>query len=177
MLTFVRAGVAQHAPAFADAGIELTVCRTGEDVFNEIGFTDPFGHAVAVIEARTYSPVERGESEPSLCGDFAEVQPAGHRLRRRAALLGSPRLRGGRRGAGGPVPAPAAHQRSPGRLASTARAWMSARCWCSAILTWPRELRGYANAACNSPRCRATGSTAALIEGPGGLPLLLADAD
>ena len=73
VLTFVRAGVAQHAPAFADAGLELTLCRTGEDVFNEIGFTDPFGHAVAVIEARTYSPVERGESEPSLCGDFAEV--------------------------------------------------------------------------------------------------------
>jgi catechol 2,3-dioxygenase-like lactoylglutathione lyase family enzyme len=73
VLTFVRAGVAQHAPAFADAGLELTVCRTGEEVFNEIAFADPFGHAVAVIEARTYSPVERGESEPSLCGDFAEV--------------------------------------------------------------------------------------------------------
>jgi catechol 2,3-dioxygenase-like lactoylglutathione lyase family enzyme len=52
VLTFVRSGVARCVPAFADAGVELTVCHTGEDVFNEIGFTDP---------------------EPSLCGDFAEV--------------------------------------------------------------------------------------------------------
>jgi catechol 2,3-dioxygenase-like lactoylglutathione lyase family enzyme len=73
VLTFVRSGVAQCVPAFVDAGVELTVCHTGEDVFNEIGFTDPSGQAVAVLEARTYSPVERGADEPSLCGDFAEV--------------------------------------------------------------------------------------------------------
>jgi len=73
VLTFVRPGVAQSVPAFAAAGIELTVCRTGEEVFNELGFLDPFGHAVAVLEARTYSPVGRGDAAASLCGDFAEV--------------------------------------------------------------------------------------------------------
>lgn len=73
VLTFVRPGVAQSVPAFAAAGIELSVCRTGEEVFNELGFRDPFGHAVAVLEARTYSPVSRGEGAASLCGDFAEV--------------------------------------------------------------------------------------------------------
>ncbi len=78
VLTFVRAGVAAALPKFADARIELTVCRTGEDVFNEVGFTDPFGDAVAVLEARTYSPVDRRETRLSLCGDFAEVSlPAG----------------------------------------------------------------------------------------------------
>ena len=56
VLTFVRPGVAGALPAFANAALELTVCRTGDEVFNEVGFEDPFGHAVAVLEARTYSP-------------------------------------------------------------------------------------------------------------------------
>lgn len=70
-LTFVRPGVARTLAAFADAGITLTLRRTGEEVFNQIGFEDPGAHAVAVLEARTYSPPEpRGASA---CGDFAEV--------------------------------------------------------------------------------------------------------
>jgi hypothetical protein len=70
-LSFVRPDVARSLAAFADAHITLTVCRTGEDIFNEIGFEDPAAHAVAVLEARTYSPLEpRGASA---CGDFAEV--------------------------------------------------------------------------------------------------------
>jgi catechol 2,3-dioxygenase-like lactoylglutathione lyase family enzyme len=73
VLSFVRRAVAQSVPAFAAAGIELTVCRTGEEVFNEIGFEDPCGQAVAVLEARTYSPVERGTPDPSACGDFVQV--------------------------------------------------------------------------------------------------------
>lgn len=73
VLTFVRRGVAQSVPALAGAGVELTLNRTGEEVFNEIGFEDPFGHAVAVLEARTYSPVDRDSTETSGCGDFAEV--------------------------------------------------------------------------------------------------------
>ncbi len=78
VLTFVRPGVAGALPAFANAALELTVCRTGDEVFNEVGFTDPFGDAVAVLEARTYSPADRPETQVSLCGDFAEVSlPAG----------------------------------------------------------------------------------------------------
>jgi catechol 2,3-dioxygenase-like lactoylglutathione lyase family enzyme len=73
VLTFVRAGIAGAVSDFADAGIGLTVRRTGEEEFNEIGFVDPAGHAVAVIEARTYSPFARAETEVSLCGDFAEI--------------------------------------------------------------------------------------------------------
>jgi len=71
VLTFVHPGIAHHVGAFAAAGIELSTCRIGEEVFNEVGFADPFGHAVAVLEARTYSPVARALSETSLCGDFA----------------------------------------------------------------------------------------------------------
>jgi len=73
VLTFVRPGIAGCVAAFAEAGMELSYHRTGEDVFNEIGFTDPFGQAVAVLEARTYSPVARATTETSLCGDFAEL--------------------------------------------------------------------------------------------------------
>ena len=72
-LTFVRPGIAASLAAFATVGIHLSRCRTGEDVFNEIAFSDPFGHEVAVLEARTYSPVARDATEVSLCGDFAEV--------------------------------------------------------------------------------------------------------
>jgi catechol 2,3-dioxygenase-like lactoylglutathione lyase family enzyme len=73
VLTFVRSGVADSVVELAARGIELSVCRTGDEVFNEIAFSDPDGQALAVLEARTYSPVVRTEHEPSLCGNFAEV--------------------------------------------------------------------------------------------------------
>lgn len=72
-LTFVRPGVAEHLADFAARKIELSVCRTGEEVFNEIAFSDPFGQSVSVLEARTYSPVTRRPTELSLCGYFGEV--------------------------------------------------------------------------------------------------------
>jgi len=73
ILTFVRPGIAACLAEFAALGIELTLCRVGEEVFNEIGFEGPHGESVRVLEARTYSPAERGPQEVSLCGDFAEV--------------------------------------------------------------------------------------------------------
>jgi catechol 2,3-dioxygenase-like lactoylglutathione lyase family enzyme len=72
-LTFVLPDVASQLAAFASRGIGLTVCRTGDEVFNEIGFLDPFGQPVTVLEARTYSPVARESHEVSLCGYFSEI--------------------------------------------------------------------------------------------------------
>jgi len=72
-LTFVRPGIAGCLEEFAALGIELTVRRVGEEVFNEIGFEGPHGESVRVIEARTYSPAGRRPGEVSRCGDFAEV--------------------------------------------------------------------------------------------------------
>ena len=72
-LTFVRPGIAEHLAEFSGRGIGLTVCHTGEEIFNEIAFSDPFGQNVAVLEARTYSPVARRDSELSLCGYFGEI--------------------------------------------------------------------------------------------------------
>ena len=72
-LTFVHPGIASQLAAFDRHGIVLSLCRTGEDVFNEIGFVDPFGQAVSVLEARTYSPGGREPAEISLCGYFEEM--------------------------------------------------------------------------------------------------------
>jgi catechol 2,3-dioxygenase-like lactoylglutathione lyase family enzyme len=78
ILTFVRPGIAASLGAFAAAGIQLTSRHVGEEVFNEIAFADPSGQTVAVLEARTYSPVARAVTDASLCGDFAQVSlPAG----------------------------------------------------------------------------------------------------
>jgi catechol 2,3-dioxygenase-like lactoylglutathione lyase family enzyme len=71
-LTFVLPGVASRMSGFESLGVALTTCKTGDDVFNEIGFLDPFGQPVTVLEARTYSPVERKPEEVSLCGYFDE---------------------------------------------------------------------------------------------------------
>jgi catechol 2,3-dioxygenase-like lactoylglutathione lyase family enzyme len=73
VLSFVLPGVANYLSVFENHGVALTVCKTGDDVFNEIGFLDPFGQSVAVLEARTYSPVAREAHEVSLCGYFSEI--------------------------------------------------------------------------------------------------------
>jgi catechol 2,3-dioxygenase-like lactoylglutathione lyase family enzyme len=69
-LTFVHADVASHVSELEAHGIELSMRRTTDDVFNEVGFLDPSGQMITVLEARTYSPVAREEG--SLCGYFTE---------------------------------------------------------------------------------------------------------
>lgn len=71
-LTFVREQLAQQLARIEAAGARLEFRRTGEDVFNEVGFRDPTGHMVTLLEARTYSPADRSRDETSLCGDFVE---------------------------------------------------------------------------------------------------------
>ncbi len=72
-LTFVHPGVAELVPELQARGIALTVCETGAETFNQIGFRDPFGQAVSVLEARTFSPVARGPSDACLCGYFEQL--------------------------------------------------------------------------------------------------------
>ena len=77
-LTYVRAGVEQHAHVIEKLGIDLAWKRVGEDVFNEFGFLDPSGQAVRIQEAATHFSGDREGGESSLCGDFAEYSlPAG----------------------------------------------------------------------------------------------------
>jgi catechol 2,3-dioxygenase-like lactoylglutathione lyase family enzyme len=71
--TFVHPGVASLVPLFESRGIALTKCHVEPEVFNEIGFRDPFGQPIAVLEARTYSPVASSPLKMSLCGYFEEL--------------------------------------------------------------------------------------------------------
>lgn len=71
-VTFVRAGVSEIADSLESRAVVLDVRRTGEESFNEIAFRDPDGQSIIVLEARTYSPVDRADSETSLCGYFTE---------------------------------------------------------------------------------------------------------
>ena len=71
-VTFVHAGVAGYANELEARGVTLETRRTSEDSFNEIGFRDPDGQSVLVLEARTYSPVTRSPEDTSMCGYFIE---------------------------------------------------------------------------------------------------------
>lgn len=72
VITYVHAGVAQHAHLLEKHGIEIAWKRIGDHTFNEFGFLDPSGQPVRVQEAPTHfaGAVESGDG--SLCGDFAE---------------------------------------------------------------------------------------------------------
>jgi catechol 2,3-dioxygenase-like lactoylglutathione lyase family enzyme len=78
-LTFVRPELAAHVSTLERRGIELSRINTGSEVFNEIAFRDPAGHAVRLLEARTYSPLHRSALAGSRCGSFRWLSlPARH---------------------------------------------------------------------------------------------------
>jgi catechol 2,3-dioxygenase-like lactoylglutathione lyase family enzyme len=177
VLSFVRPGIAASLGAFAAAGIHLTRCNTGEEVFNEIAFSDPFGHEVAVLEARTYSPVAREATEVSLCGDFAEVSlPAADFTRAQAFWepLGFV--------AAEEAQAPYAH------LTLTSDhldlAFHRPQLCAQAMLVFRapdmtsrlERLRALGFAMAPAPAAVQDGAGSALLGGPGGMPLLLLEA-
>ena len=45
-VTFVHPGVAELVPGLEAQSIALTRCEIGPEVFNQIGFHDPFGQAI-----------------------------------------------------------------------------------------------------------------------------------
>jgi catechol 2,3-dioxygenase-like lactoylglutathione lyase family enzyme len=71
-LTFVHEGIETFADELEARGIVLDFRHVGPDVFNDLGFQDPMGQHVLVLEARTYSPVTRRPEQTSLCGYFTE---------------------------------------------------------------------------------------------------------
>jgi catechol 2,3-dioxygenase-like lactoylglutathione lyase family enzyme len=71
-VTFVRTDIARHASEFTALGIKLAFAKTGDDCFNEIGFRDPAGQMVTILEARTWFPTERDAASATLCGHFSE---------------------------------------------------------------------------------------------------------
>ncbi|MGH8287960.1 MAG: VOC family protein [Steroidobacteraceae bacterium] len=70
VLTFVHPGVAERVLALEQLGVELSTVSIGGEVFHEVGFRDPAGQAVRLLEARTFSPAARSALETSSCGEF-----------------------------------------------------------------------------------------------------------
>ena len=71
-ITYVQADLARHAPSMADHGFDFTFVHLDEDVFNTLGFKDRDGHAVTMVEARTFHLSEEAEND-SLCGNWFEL--------------------------------------------------------------------------------------------------------
>jgi hypothetical protein len=72
-LTWVHPGLASYLPRLVDAGIEFEFLKTGEEEFHEVGFRDPDGQMITVLEARTFSPPESPPDSPVI-GYFQEYR-------------------------------------------------------------------------------------------------------
>ncbi len=72
-MTFVKPNLLKHLEEFEALGVEFEFRRLGNDVFNEVGWQDPSGHRVRLVEARTFSPSKRPGLETSKCGYFLEI--------------------------------------------------------------------------------------------------------
>ncbi len=71
-ISFVQPDLAVHARSMADHGYDFRFLRLDEDVFNVLGFRDRDGHAVVMVEARTFHMSEDAEND-SVCGSWFEL--------------------------------------------------------------------------------------------------------
>ena len=71
-LTFVHPDLASYARTATSLGHDFSFLRLDEDVFNEIGFVDREGHALTMLEARTFMMADEDLPDSS-CGRFFEV--------------------------------------------------------------------------------------------------------
>ena len=71
-LTWVRPDLASHAAELEALGIKFDFVRFGEEAFHELGFSDPSGHTITLIEARTFSPLAVGHVPTTAIGYFEE---------------------------------------------------------------------------------------------------------
>jgi catechol 2,3-dioxygenase-like lactoylglutathione lyase family enzyme len=72
-ITFVKPGLLKHLHTLEAQGLEFEFRRLGNDVFNEVGWFDPSGQLIRLIEARTFSPSKRLGTDTSRCGYFLEI--------------------------------------------------------------------------------------------------------
>ena len=73
LLTFVLPDLAGELNELRSRGMRIDHVRTGDDDFNEVIFSTPDGHAVRLLEARTFSPPPFDEDDLSICGAFREI--------------------------------------------------------------------------------------------------------
>ena len=71
-LSWVQPGLAGHAARLRDLGIEPEFERFGEEALHTLGFRDPSGQMITLLEARTYSPPALPATHASRLGYFEE---------------------------------------------------------------------------------------------------------
>jgi catechol 2,3-dioxygenase-like lactoylglutathione lyase family enzyme len=71
-LSFVLPNLRLALERLARHGIDFEEQQLGDDVFNQAAFTDPTGHCVRLLEARTFSPPQLAVPESTTCGYFVE---------------------------------------------------------------------------------------------------------
>jgi catechol 2,3-dioxygenase-like lactoylglutathione lyase family enzyme len=72
-LCFVLPGLAGELARFELAGFEPERARFGEESLHELRLRDPEGHAVTLLEARTFSPAASGAARESQLGYFSHL--------------------------------------------------------------------------------------------------------
>jgi catechol 2,3-dioxygenase-like lactoylglutathione lyase family enzyme len=72
-LTFVLPQLAGSQPRLRAANFEPELAALGDDSLHQLRLRDPAGHAVTLLEARTYSPAAAGAQAQSLCGYFSHL--------------------------------------------------------------------------------------------------------
>lgn len=78
-LSFVLPELARARARLAAAGIEPELTCLDEERLHELRVRDPAGHAITLLEARTFSPAAPGSAGESLCGYFSHLSlPQSH---------------------------------------------------------------------------------------------------
>jgi len=72
-LTFVLPQLASSQQRLRAARFEPELAALGEDSLHQLRLRDPAGHAVTLLEARTFSPAAPGVHAESLCGYFSHL--------------------------------------------------------------------------------------------------------
>jgi catechol 2,3-dioxygenase-like lactoylglutathione lyase family enzyme len=72
-VTFVLPNLQQALPRLRAQHIEPELASLSEHSLHRLLLRDPAGHAVTLLEARTYSPAQPGSLQQSLCGYFSHL--------------------------------------------------------------------------------------------------------
>jgi catechol 2,3-dioxygenase-like lactoylglutathione lyase family enzyme len=72
-LCFVLPELVQARARLVAADMEPEFARLGEDQLHQLRLRDPGGHAITLLEARTYSPAALSANGQTLCGYFSHL--------------------------------------------------------------------------------------------------------
>ena len=72
-LTFVRPGLRDYVRPLRRLGVTLTHEHLRDSEFNSVGFSDPGGIEIVLLEARTFPPGDWDAQNVAICGEFFEV--------------------------------------------------------------------------------------------------------